>query len=47
LRERLGLGADRPARIFDTYQMLAEIDREVADRFGSDCLSLNRMARAA
>jgi uroporphyrinogen decarboxylase len=46
LRERLGLGADRPARIFDTYQMLAEIDREVADRFGSDCLSLNRPAVA-
>lgn len=29
-------------RIFDVYQMLAEIDPEVAARFGSDCVGLHR-----
>lgn len=45
LRDRLalpGIDLDEPLRVFDTYQMLAEIEREVADRFGSDCVALNR-----
>ncbi|HTL58687.1 MAG TPA: uroporphyrinogen decarboxylase family protein [Candidatus Limnocylindrales bacterium] len=46
LRERLGLALRRPARIFDTYQMLAEIEQDVADRFGADCVALNRPAIA-
>ncbi|MHB1309151.1 MAG: uroporphyrinogen decarboxylase family protein [Limisphaerales bacterium] len=45
LRERLGLAARRP-RIFDTFQMLAEIEQDVADRFGADCVGLNRPAVA-
>lgn len=37
--------ATRP-RIFDLFQMLAEIEPEVADRFGADCVLLNRPAVA-
>ena len=42
-------GLDAPAacpRIFDLYQMLAEIEPAVAARFGSDCVLLNRRAVA-
>jgi uroporphyrinogen decarboxylase len=46
LRERLGLNQFKPARVFDIYQMLAEIDQAIADRFGADCLALNRPAVA-
>jgi uroporphyrinogen decarboxylase len=46
LRERLGLGNARLPRIFDTYQMLAEIEQDVAERFGADCVGLNRPAVA-
>lgn len=46
LRERLGFPTTRPPRIFDTYQMLAEIDQDVAERFGADCVALNRPAVA-
>jgi uroporphyrinogen decarboxylase len=41
LRDRLGL-PPRPPRVFDLFQMLAEIDQDVADRFGADCVGLNR-----
>lgn len=33
-------------RVFDLFQMLAEIEPKVADRFGSDCVPLNRRAVA-
>jgi len=46
LRERLGVSTTKPPRIFDTYQMLAEIEQGVADRFGADCVALNRPAVA-
>src|SRR5512137_299141 len=46
LRERLGLRRDRLPRVFDTFQMLAEIEQDVADRFGADCVPLNRPAVA-
>ena len=46
LRERLGLRTGKLSRIFDVYQMLAEIEQDVADRFGSDCVALNRPAVA-
>lgn len=42
LRERLGLRDRRPARVFDLFQMLAEIEQDVADRFGADCVGLYR-----
>jgi uroporphyrinogen decarboxylase len=38
--------ADAPVRIFDLYQMLAEIEPAVAARFGADCVGLNRRAVA-
>ena len=46
LRERLGLKPVRPPRVFDTFQMLAEIEQDVAERFGADCVALNRPAVA-
>src|SRR3974390_131434 len=46
LRERLRLHQQKPARVFDTYQMRGEIDQTIADRFGADCLPLNRPAVA-
>ena len=46
LRRELGLPADPPPRVFDTYQMLAEIAPEVADRMGADCVGLHRPAVA-
>ncbi len=46
LRKRLGLAQDRLPRVFDTFQMLAEIEQNVADRFGADCIALNRPAVA-
>jgi uroporphyrinogen decarboxylase len=45
LRAHLGL-SDTPFKIFDLYQMLAEIEQTVADRFGADCVPLNRAAVA-
>lgn len=41
LRGHLGLPA-RPVRVFDLFQMLAEVEAEVAGRFGSDCVGLYR-----
>jgi uroporphyrinogen decarboxylase len=46
LRERLGLGNPRLPRVFDVYQMLADIEQDMAERFGSDCVALNRPAVA-
>jgi uroporphyrinogen decarboxylase len=45
LREHLGLASSLP-RVFDTFQMLAEIEGEVAERFGADCVGLHRPAVA-
>ncbi len=41
LRRRLGL-PDRRVRVFDLFQMLAEVEQDVADRFGADCVGLYR-----
>jgi uroporphyrinogen decarboxylase len=46
LRQRLGLASPRPPRVFDLFQMLAEIEQDVAERFGADCVALNRPAVA-
>lgn len=46
LRRYLGLNTGRPVRVFDLFQMLAEIEPEIADRFGSDCVGLYRPAVA-
>ena len=46
LRERLGLGHSALPRVFDTFQMLAQIEPDVAERFGADCVLLNRPAVA-
>jgi uroporphyrinogen decarboxylase len=42
LRQHLNLPSPKPARVFDLFQMLAEIDQDVADRFGADCVGLYR-----
>lgn len=42
LRRHLGLRDSRLPRVFDVYQMLAEVEQEVAERFGADCVGLNR-----
>jgi uroporphyrinogen decarboxylase len=34
------LGLDTPTRMFDVYQMIAEIERPVMDRLGADCVEL-------
>jgi len=44
LKQRLGLVT--PTRVYDLYQMLAEIERPVMERFGADCIGLNRPAVA-
>lgn len=46
LRKRLGLPAHALPRVFDVYQMLADIEQDVAERFGADCVALNRPAVA-
>jgi len=40
LKQRLGI--DTPTRVYDVYQMLAEIDRPMLERFGADVIGLNR-----
>ena len=40
LKQRLGI--DTPTRVYDVYQMLAEIERPVMERFGTDVIGLNR-----
>jgi len=40
LKQRLGIAS--PTRIYDVYQMLAEVERPVMERFGADVVGLNR-----
>jgi len=40
LKRRLGI--DTPTRVYDVYQMLAEIEQPLLDRFGADVVGLNR-----
>ncbi len=35
-----------PPRVFDLFQMLAEVEPDIARRFGADCVGLNRRAVA-
>lgn len=44
LKQRLGLST--PTRVYDVYQMLAEVERPVLERFGADVVGLNRPAVA-
>jgi uroporphyrinogen decarboxylase len=44
LKQRLGLNT--PTRVYDVYQMLAEIERPVMERFGADVIGLQRPAVA-
>lgn len=44
LKTRLGIAT--PTRVFDLYQMLAEIERPVMERLGADVVGLNRTAVA-
>ncbi len=44
LKQKLGLTT--PTRVFDVYQMIAEIERPVLERFGADVVGLNRPAVA-
>lgn len=36
------LGVPSPTRVYDLYQMLAEVERPVMERFGTDVVGLNR-----
>jgi uroporphyrinogen decarboxylase len=36
------LGIDTPTRVYDIYQMLAEVERPIMERFGADVIGLNR-----
>ncbi|TVS11385.1 MAG: methyltransferase [Planctomycetaceae bacterium] len=36
------LGIDSPTRVYDVYQMLAEVERPIMERFGADVIGLNR-----
>ncbi|MGC8991588.1 MAG: uroporphyrinogen decarboxylase family protein, partial [Verrucomicrobiia bacterium] len=40
LKQRLGLIT--PTRVYDVYQMLAEIERPILERFGADVIGLHR-----
>jgi uroporphyrinogen decarboxylase len=40
LKQQLGVAT--PTRVYDLYQMLAEIERPVMERFGADVVGLNR-----
>ncbi len=44
LKQRLGISS--PTRVYDIYQMLAEVERPVMERFGADVIGLNRPAVA-
>lgn len=46
LRRALGMEVTRPVKVFDLYQMLAEIEPEVAAWAEADCVLLNRPAVA-
>lgn len=45
LREHLGIGG-QPARIFDVFQMLAEVEEPVRQRLGSDVVGVERLEPA-
>jgi len=40
LKDQLGISS--PTRVYDLYQMLAEVERPVLERFGADVVGLNR-----
>ncbi len=42
LKQRLGL--QTPTRVYDVYQMLAEVEQPIRERFGVDVIGLNRPA---
>jgi len=42
LRRHLNLDTGRPVRVFDVFQMLAEVEPEVLERFGSDTVAVQR-----
>lgn len=44
LKQRLGIHS--PTRVYDVYQMLAEVEEAVLDRFGADVVGLQRPAVA-
>ena len=44
LKQRLGIAT--PTRVYDVYQMLAEVECPVMERFGADVIGLNRLAVA-
>lgn len=44
LKQRLGVST--PTRIYDLYQILAEVEQPILDRFGADVVGLNRQAVA-
>lgn len=44
LKEKLDIRT--PTRVFDVYQMIAEVERPVMERFGADVVGLNRPAVA-
>ncbi len=44
VKQRLGITS--PTRVYDVYQMLAEVERPVMERFGADVVGLNRPAVA-
>jgi uroporphyrinogen decarboxylase len=44
LKQHLGIAT--PTRVFDVYQMLAEVERPVLERFGADVIGLYRPAVA-
>ena len=44
LKERLGIAT--PTRVYDVYQMLAQIEEPILARFGADVVGLNRPAVA-
>jgi uroporphyrinogen decarboxylase len=44
LKQRLGIGTH--TRVYDLYQMLAEIEQPVLERFGADVIGLQRPAVA-
>lgn len=44
LKERLGISST--TRVYDLYQMLADVERPVMERFGADVVGLNRPAVA-
>ena len=44
LKQRLGIRT--PTRVFDVYQMLAEIEQPILERFGADCVGLQSQSVA-